>query len=958
MQDATWNRPMDGRAISFGPFRLIPTQRLLLEGNKPVRLGSRAFEILVALVERAGEVIGKDELLARVWPRTFVEESNLKIQVSTLRRALGDGQAGHRYVLTIPGKGYHFVAPVNLEEPSASPAPPTIQPAGMHNLPLALTRVIGREEAETALISRLARERLVTVVGAGGIGKTTLALAVAEHVIHDYQHGVWMIDLEPVGDPRLVPSAVATVLGLEIRSENAAPALAAGLRDKRMLLLLDNCEHVIDAAASLANAILSQAPGVTILATSRELLAVAGEVGYRLGPLGTPRPSPELTASKAAEFPAVQLFVERVTASVEEFALTDANAPLVVEICRKLDGLPLAIEFAAPRVEALGVEGLAARLDDSVPLLGGYRRTATPRHRTMGAVLDWSYGLLNQDEQRFLRTLGIFSGTFTVGAAAAVTAESATRGAAEINRLADLVAKSLVVADVSETIPRFRLLDTTRRYALTKLREAGEWQTCARRHADYLRNIMRQAEEEWETRLTFEWRDTYAPQLDDVRAALDWAFSPGGDTMIGVALTAAAVPLFCELWLLEECRVRAERALVAMEQGNAGDDRRKMQLYAAVAASQAYTLVSARDTRAAWDATLKIADALGDTEYQLRALWGIWGNHVNRGEFSQGLAVARRFSSLAATASDTNDRLVGDRLIGAALHFLGDQQGAREHIERMLAAYVTPARRSHALRFQSDQRVTAHMYLARILWLQGFPDQAQKIAAANVQDAERTGHPQSLCNALAGAACPIAFLTGNLEAAQRYTTMLLDQTERQVLELWHAHAVGFEGELLIRRGDIWTGLERLQSGTGLLIQSHFGQYLLGFLGTLAARFAAAGQVSRARTLIDDAIAQSERSDACWFLPELLRIKAAISLRMDGLDGAAAAGDYLTRAIDLARTQAALSWQLRAAIDLARLWRDRGYISKARTLLADVHGRFVEGHGTADLKAAKDLLQTL
>ena len=318
---------MDGHAISFGPFRLLAAQRLLLEGDKPVRLGSRAFDILAALVERAGEVVGKEELIARAWPQTFVEEANLKIQVSALRRALGDGQGGHRYIVTVPGRGYNFVAPVSLEEPSRAPLPPTVAPAGAHNLPLAVTRMIGREEAVAALVSRLSRQRLVTIVGPGGIGKTTVALAVAERMIASYEHGVWLVDLAPLGDPRLVPSAVATVLGLEIRTEDPLPGLVAALRDKRMLLLLDNCEHVIDAAASLAAALLSGAPGVSILATSREPLGVAGEHEYRLGPLSSPQPSSGLTAAEAAAFPAVQLFVERVTAIVDDFALTDANAP-------------------------------------------------------------------------------------------------------------------------------------------------------------------------------------------------------------------------------------------------------------------------------------------------------------------------------------------------------------------------------------------------------------------------------------------------------------------------------------------------------------------------------------------------------------------------------------------------------------------------------------------------------
>jgi len=434
---------MDGDAISFGPFRLLAERRLLLEGDKPVRLGSRAFDILAALVERAGEVVGKEELIARAWPQTLVEESNLKIQVSALRRALGDGQNGHRYIVTVPGQGYNFVAPTRLEEPFRPASSPTIAPVGTHNLPLALSRMIGRQEAVASLVSRLSRERLVTIAGPGGVGKTTVALAVAERLIAGYEHGVWLVDLAPLSDPRLVPSAVATVLGLEIRSEDPLPGLLAWLRDKRMLLLLDNCEHVIEEAASLAAALLTRAPRVAILATSRERLGVAGEHEHRLGPLSWPQPSATLTAAEAAAFPAVQLFVERATAVVEDFVLTDANAPLVVEVCRRLDGLPLAIEFAAPRVEALGIEGLATRLDYSLPLSGA-RRATTARQRTMRAAVGWSYSLLSEEEQLFFRALSIFAGGFTAVAAAAVALHAATSSIDAIDRLADLAAKSLV----------------------------------------------------------------------------------------------------------------------------------------------------------------------------------------------------------------------------------------------------------------------------------------------------------------------------------------------------------------------------------------------------------------------------------------------------------------------------------------------------------------------------------
>ena len=246
------------RAISFGPFSLLPGQRLLLEGDKPVRLGSRALDMLIALVEHPGEVVGRDELMARVWPNTHVDEGNLKFQISALRRTLG---GGNRYLVNVPGRGYSFVAPVVRAEEAGTAAPEPVETETAHNLPALLTRLIGREDTVTRLAGQLLRQRLLTIVGAGGIGKTSVALAVAEQLIPAYEHGVWLIDLAPLADPRLVPSALADALGLEIRAENPLPGLVASLRDKKMLLVLDNCEHVIDAAAALAVGVLAGAAG-------------------------------------------------------------------------------------------------------------------------------------------------------------------------------------------------------------------------------------------------------------------------------------------------------------------------------------------------------------------------------------------------------------------------------------------------------------------------------------------------------------------------------------------------------------------------------------------------------------------------------------------------------------------------------------------------------------------------
>jgi len=296
------------RGVSFGPFSLLPDRRLSLEGDKPVRVGSRALDILIALVEHPGEVVGKDELIARVWPNTIVEESNLKFQISALRRTLG---GGNRYLLNVPGRGYCFIAPVTrIEEPkSAAPQAPATE--AEHNLPALLTRLIGRADTVSRLAGQLPRQRLLTIVGPGGIGKTSVALAVAETLIAAYQNGVWLVDLAPLGDPRLVPAALAAALDIEVRSENPLPRLLDVLRDRQMLLVLDNCEHVIDAAADLAVAVLRSAPGVHIVATSREPLRIEGEHVHRLASLASPPASSSLSAAAALGFPAVQLFVER-----------------------------------------------------------------------------------------------------------------------------------------------------------------------------------------------------------------------------------------------------------------------------------------------------------------------------------------------------------------------------------------------------------------------------------------------------------------------------------------------------------------------------------------------------------------------------------------------------------------------------------------------------------------------
>ena len=471
------------REICFASFRLLPGQRLLLEGNNPLRIGSRAFDILIALVERPGDLVSKEELMARVWPGTFVEPANLTVHIAALRRTLGDGRGGNRFLVNIPGRGYRFVAPIKMSvefEPSPQQAA-VIE--NTHNLPAAVTRLIGREEVVASLSAQLSRDRLLTIIGPGGIGKTSVAVAVAEKLIRHYRHGAWLIDLAPIGDSLLISPVLAATLGLEIRSEDPLPSIIASLRDKRMLLGLDNCEHVAAAVAPLAAAILKGAPNVRILATSREPLRTEGERVCQLPALESPPATTGISAENALSFPAVQLFVERAAATLGEFTLSDADASIVADICLKVDGLPLAIEFAAARVDSFGIAGLAARLDDRLRLLTNGSRTASPRQQTMRATLDWSYGLLTEVEQMVLRRLAIFPYDFTLRAAGAVLSDDARSSNQIVEQVTELIAKSLITAEIGDPEPRLRLLQTTRAYAFAKLNESGEYDAIARRHA-------------------------------------------------------------------------------------------------------------------------------------------------------------------------------------------------------------------------------------------------------------------------------------------------------------------------------------------------------------------------------------------------------------------------------------------------------------------------------------------
>ncbi len=539
-----------GREAQFGPFRLVPARQLLLHGDEVVQLGGRAFDILQVLVEHAGELVEKGTLISRAWPHTFVEECNLRTAIAAVRRALNGTRSTIDYLVTVPGRGYRFVAPVSIVESKLRP-----------NLPASLSRIIGRDHAIAALAAELRTGRLLTIVGAGGIGKTTIAVSAARLAVGQRQfYTASLVDLAHLQHPKMILSAIRSALGAAKTDDDDLRAIQALLTDRRHLIVLDSCEPFVTEIAAAVDAVLSAAPSTVVLATSREPLRLAAERIWRLDPLSVPPPYAALDARNALSYSAVELFCERASTNSADFCLTDDMTEHVADLCRKLDGLPLAIELAAGRLDTLGVAELSAELTDHFRLHMPGRNTGLPRHRSLQATLDWSYQTLSDAEKVLLRRMSVFCGACSYDALQAVAAGDGLEPL-EINSIvASLAAKSLAVGAGELSASGHRLLDTTRAYALQRLEQSGEADLVKERDARYFEKLVAETAASLDMRSTVQWTAFCAQTIDQVRTALDWAISRPIAAHLAMRLTIAALPMQATLGLSDECFAQFSRA--------------------------------------------------------------------------------------------------------------------------------------------------------------------------------------------------------------------------------------------------------------------------------------------------------------------------------------------------------------------------------------------------------------
>lgn len=945
--------------IQIGTLSVDFEQRDIRQHGASLRIGARALDILEVLHRASGSVVSKDDIMDAVWPGLIVEENRLQVHVATLRKALG---ASRDLIKTVPGRGYLLVASASsgpdlvpvVDAPAVAAAPAVVASPDTPDVPDApasslLAPLVGRDAELAQIVDMLERTPVVTLVGAGGIGKTSLAVRVAHGVRSRSRERVLFVELARASTRDDMLIALAAELGLDTPGVPDIDRIGDAFATSRCLLVLDNAEHIVDLVASLVETLTSRAGSLRVLVTSREPLHISAEAVLRMSPLAVP--DGNASADEIVRCSAVELFLERVRAAAPDCRVDEAGVRLIGDICRRLDGLPLAIELAAARVATLGLAVVASRLDDRLNLLTGGLRSALPRHQTLRATFDWSYVLLDRPARALFRRMGCFIGPFSFDAAYAVATEPGTSAADMIAVLGELVAKSLVTVEFHGAYARYRLTESTRAYALEKLHNEGEFERIVARHAAYERERAPVRLVAPVTPVT----PADVPPADARALAVDEPMDEAVDEPADAA-EAAGVPepdrlarALLEPSRMRACTARAREVLDELDTGAADpvDAAREMRLRAACASALLHTDGDALAAAAMWDRTLGLAAHIGDDAFDARALVGLWNTMLTLSDIHESLRYATRFERAAERRGDRSQRLLANTMVATSLHYFGEHAQARERLEAATAELADVGESPCAqAALGVDMATLGRTMLIRLLWMQGEPEHAMRVAAQAVEHARRGPSPLALCIVLGAAAVPIALRYGDHDISSDYLATLRTTADAHGFDIWRSHAECLTGQFDIQAGHPGAGLARLEPALRRVEASGFRRVLAPLTVAYAEGLVRTGRADEACTRLDATLARCRAHGEHLFVPELLRVRGVAMLEQARTVGADLAVAYeadghrhLQMAIQTANAQGAAMWALRGSLDLADHLIERGHTAQASALVAGVARHF-------------------
>jgi predicted ATPase/DNA-binding winged helix-turn-helix (wHTH) protein len=931
--------------VDFGPFRLSVRRRRLFCGSDEVHLGSRAMDVLLALAKRRGELVTREDLFAAAWPNTFVHDSNLKVTVASLRRALREYSAECEYITTVVGRGYWLGTGA---QPEGGRSRAELPVAAGTALP-ELATVIGRDVEIAELRETVAQSRLTTISGAGGLGKTTVAVAVAQLFEDEGGGSVTFVDLARVASEEFVPASLAAALGISSDSNDSLQAVVSILAKRKALLIFDTCEHVLHAVAHVCNVLLANTSDVRILATSRHVLRARGEKVAWLGPLEVPPLNHVDTAEDVLRYSAPQLLAARAFEKAG-YRLEDADARAFADICRRLDGAPLAIELVSSRLLGRSADTVRSELDDRFRTLRRDSPGGPLRHQTLLVTLEWSYALLTGDEAVVLRAMSIFAGSFDTDSVVHVVAHHPLSPSDALDAIAGLRAKSMLSVDQSSGELRYRLLDSTRAFASHLLDTRGELSAVSARHARRLLEILTRAGVEHVTMPARKWHLSYAGQADDLRKAIDWALYDSGDPLLGVQLVAAGLPLWHELSLGEESRPNCERALAEFDRIGCTDVSLKLKLVVGLAASNTYLSADPPATIALFEAAIRLAREAADAGAECRALSALATFTLLP---SHQTAVSETLQAMRDVAIRTNDRSA-----------LWEYEQLRAHWEVILCEFPASHARLESLRaemrhhsegavprFQVYQKANIEVQRGALCWLMGKPGRAVRVIEEAAREAMEVGHGLTLIHCLSRGVIFTMIECHDYERARFYTERLKDTIYRHGMAVWIPIADCYSAAIEALSG-VRPHPERLREAFESLRKATIQLRQPSYYATLANAMNAIGQADDAASVVDHVF---EVNPQRWVLPELLRVRAATQAALGRPDEAEAT---LRESLRVANEIGCLAWKLRSAHDLAALLNDRGAPALARQILAPVHDQFEPGDDSGDLRRSRSLLEHL